>query len=121
MYSRSWHPSTFHDPAVNRTDSSITREKSKRNLLLKWKAKFCLAAIHGGYQMLSYNRRTLAGTPCFCFSHREKGRQTCWREGYAQLHSSDTTEKTFMKHLGKDVLTHFRNAHLFLNTCAELT
>lgn len=38
-----------------------------------------------------------------------------------QLQSSDTTKKTFMKHLGKDVLTHFRNAHLFLNTCAELT
>lgn len=51
----------------------------------------------------------------------KRGKEACWREGYDTAAKFQHTEKTFMKHLGKDVLTHFRNAHLFLNTCAELT
>lgn len=36
------------------------------------------------------------------------------------LRSSDITERTFIKPLGKHVLTHLKNVHLFLTICAEL-
>lgn len=69
MYSRN-RPPTFHDSAVNRTDSSSHK---KNKTATKTEGQICQSYIHGGYYMLSYNRRKLACIPCFCSQLEKKG------------------------------------------------
>lgn len=98
----------FHESAVNRTDCS-SHEKNKKKLLLKLKANFVYHTFMVGIIrcLMSVNRRKI----CLhtCFSQLEKRgknkvlelglRQSCKVRPKLRRHS--------IKHLGKDVLTHF--------------
>lgn len=111
--------STFQDSAANRTESASHERKHEMNLLLKLKAKCCLSRIHGGHYVSSDNRRKLACILCLFFS-ASRGNREVLNRGSRHGCKALTKLETFTEHLGQGGLTLCKNAHFFLNTCAEL-
>lgn len=108
----------IHDSTVNRTESSSHR-RQKCNLL-KLKAKFRLSYIHGGYTCyVSYQKETCLHIMLLLFFWAGEEIR-CRKRGYNKVVMFWHKWKDTCKDLEKHMLTHFKNAHLFSNTSAEL-